>query len=367
MRQTQKPTLAIFTTSDFRYDQRMQRMSMVFTEKDYQVKIFSRYFFQNHEIPGKEIVFVSCFFKKSFWFYAEFNLRLLFSGLFQNSDMIYAVDADTLPAAAILKFILRKKMIYDAHELMEESPEIQGKKFIQSFWESVQKIFVPFASCCITVGTEISKILEKKYKREFHVIRNVPQMEMHVSNPAFRKNIIWYQGAVNIGRGLEQMIISMKLLPDYEFHIAGDGDILESLILLTKENKLDDQIKFLGKCTPEMLRKESQKAKVGINLLSDQSLSYYLSLANKTFDYIAAGLPAIHMNFPEYQNLINKFQVGVTIPNLHSDHIVSAVRLIENNYNEYYENCLKAHDILNWKQEQIKWEKILILLDLYRM
>ena len=40
MRQTQKPTLAIFTTSDFRYDQRMQRMSMVFTEKDYQVKIF---------------------------------------------------------------------------------------------------------------------------------------------------------------------------------------------------------------------------------------------------------------------------------------------------------------------------------------
>ena len=64
---------------------------------------------------------------------------------------------------------------------------------------------------------------------------------------------------------------------------------------------------------PDELKSYTQKAKLGINLVEHLGLSYYYSLSNKFFDYIHAGLPQITMNFPEYKNLNDKYQVAILI------------------------------------------------------
>ncbi|WP_205127803.1 hypothetical protein, partial [Okeania hirsuta] len=60
---------------------------------------------------------------------------------------------------------------------------------------------------------------------------------------------------------------------------------------LTKELDLQKQVKFLGYLDPEELRRITPQAHLGLNLLENKGLSYYYSLANKTFDYLQAGLP----------------------------------------------------------------------------
>ena len=73
--------------------------------------------------------------------------------------------------------------------------------------------------------------------------------------------------------------------------------------------KLAKKVIFKGYVKPKELPKITAKASIGLNLLENKSLNYYYSLANKAFDYIQAEIPAIHMDFPEYRQLNQTYEV----------------------------------------------------------
>ena len=152
----------------------------------------------------------------------------------------------------------------------------------------------------------------------------------------------------------------MKFI-DAEFWMAGDGDITEDLVHLVKELDLGHKVKFLGKLDPSELKSITLQAYIGINFLENLGLNNYYSLANKTFDYIQAGIPAIHMNFPEYKVINDEFNIGLLIPDLNKDSIVTAVNKLIND-DEFYEkivqNTKKAAVQLNWERESKKLIKI---------
>jgi glycosyltransferase involved in cell wall biosynthesis len=45
-------------------------------------------------------------------------------------------------------------------------------------------------------------------------------------------------------------------------------------------------------------------ADVGLALIQNVSLSYFLSLPNKLFEYVAAGLPVVASDFPELRGVV---------------------------------------------------------------
>ena len=84
-----------------------------------------------------------------------------------------------------------------------------------------------------------ANIYAVKYGVQVGVIRNVPFAQrpipvIGVLPQGFTDGpVIMYQGAVNVGRGLEEVIRAMPMMPDCRFLIAGDGDIrklLENLV-----------------------------------------------------------------------------------------------------------------------------------------
>jgi len=92
-------------------------------------------------------------------------------------------------------------------------------------------------------------------------------------------------------------------------------------------------------------------------------LSYYYSLANKTFDYIHAGIPAIHSNFPEYQLLNKQFEIGVLVDDLSPITLKSAILKLVADHDYYVQlqrNCAEAAKIFTWEIEGKR------LIDLYQ-
>ncbi|MEP7197307.1 MAG: glycosyltransferase [Saprospiraceae bacterium] len=282
--------------------------------------------------------------------------------LFCKTDIIYAVDADTLLVAGIIKKIKNLFLVYDAHEFFEESPEIINKKWIQKIWHLITQFGVNNSHLCISVGEQISHLLSTQFGKQFHTIRNLPDQVMESNSSLTREKIIWYQGVLNIGRGLEEMIECMPFLPDYKFLLAGDGDITQLLKNKVKDLNLEDRILFLGKLNKEELISNNRKAYIGINLLSSDSKNYYYSLANRTFDYIYATLPSIHMNFPEYNSLINKYEFGILLESLNKSEIISAIQKLEEPafYEHCLEQCKKAAMQNSWKLES---EKLIQLIN----
>ncbi|MDB5226037.1 MAG: glycosyl transferase group 1 [Bacteroidota bacterium] len=350
--------IILTVTNDLVYDQRMQRICGSLQENGYSVELIGRAFKDSKKITRYKFAQrrLKCFFKKGIAFYAEFNLRLFLFLLINNFDIVCGCDLDTLPAAVLAAKIKGKKVVYDAHEYFPESPELIGRTFKQNIWFLIERLFIGKADKIYTVSGSIAKLFNKKYKVECEVIRSLP-LKQEKAIKQSQLDYILYQGAVNLGRGLNEMLLAMLKVDEMPFYIAGDGDEMEYIKKSIKKLKLDKKVKLLGKQTPEELKRITQNAYMGINLLENRGLSYYYSLSNKTFDYIQAGIPQVVIGFPEYITLNKKYNFGIVVEELSVEKIEMAIKkLIKDKtlYTQLQQNCLDAAKELCWEKEEQK-------------
>lgn len=353
--------ITLLVSNDIQYDQRMLRIATSLQKEGYQIILVGRqkktktipfYSFKTH--------LLSCYFSNGVLFYLEFNLRLFIYLCSRKRDVVYAVDFDTLPATFLYHLIYAKPFVFDSHELFTEVPELQNHKIKKMLWEMVGKTTIPSAKFCMTVSESLAQYLSLKYGVNFTTIRNVPFKKSidGIDIEHRRKNKwIYYQGMLHQGRGIDFLIKSMIALPTWTLILAGDGDTSEELKELAKELGLENQVIFKGMIQPEDLIDIAKNAWIGINLLENNSLSYYYSLANKTFDYFQARLPAIHIDFPEYRllgsenesiNLLEKMETADFVA------IIKNIWINESQYKNMVHAAEQAAEKYIWEKEEKK-------------
>lgn len=345
-------------TNDLLYDQRMQRIASALSE-EYRVTLVGRSKPGNRKLSPLssvyQCVWLPCIFSSGKLFYLEYQIRLFFYLLFLEFDAIYAVDHDTLWGGFSLGWLRRKVRIYDAHEYFEELPELMGRPLSKKLWALTGRTWVPTAHLCITVNQALAERLGKRYNTEFVSICNMPlrNKDAIAQKTLPSSPIILYQGVLNIGRGLPEMISAMDSLPHCQLWLAGEGDLSDVLRDQATRSTAFNRIKFLGYIKPDDLIEVTSQATVGINLLENKSLNYFYSLANKFFDYIQAGKPQLTMGFPVYKSFMNEFEVGLLINELRPEAIAEAIKVLtdESAYTTYVNNCLKAGQVWHWESQ----------------
>lgn len=286
-------------------------------------------------------------------FYAEYNYRLWRELRSWTFDAICSVDLDTLPAGAWLKTDNRK-LVYDAHEWFSETPEVVNRPLIRSIWRMIGNRFVPKTDARYSVAPMLADKLAEEYDMPFGTVRNLPLREnIEVEMP--KKKTILYQGWFNPGRGLEQAITAMQWLPDCELVLVGKGPEEGALRRCSEELGVQGRVVFAGFCPPEELPAITRRAWLGLNLLDAVSPSYYYSLANKSLDYIQAGLPSVQMDFPEYRAIDEEYNCYVLLPELDARMLADKIKALVDDQERWLalrENCLKAAAELCWEREE---------------
>jgi glycosyltransferase involved in cell wall biosynthesis len=350
-------------TNDLTYDQRMIRICTSLSNVGYDVWLIGRN--RPNSEPLNKQVFqqkrLNCFFERGKFFYLEYNIRLFFFLLFNRFDAVCSIDLDTILAGYYSSFMKRKICIYDAHEYFTEVPEVVQRPKTKRIWEWVANHTIPKLKYAYTVCQSLQNVFQEQYNTPFEVILNVPFQQPKLSKPLpFEAPfILLYQGVLNDGRGLEEMIVALQQLPKVEFWMAGEGDRSQELRSLVQELNLEKQVKFLGYVQPHELTEITKKAHLGVNLLQNKGLNYYYSLANKFFDYIQAQKPSLNMNFPEYATIIKEHPVGLLLEDLAPETIVSSIQKIIDHpevYDNLQNNCLAAREIFVWEKEALKLE-----------
>lgn len=351
----------VFTvTNDLSYDQRMQRICTTLSGQGANVLLVGRTTSSSQVLPAFSFKTkrLNCLFQKGKLFYLEYNLRLFLLLLTLRCDAICAIDLDTLLPATLVARLLGKKLGYDAHEFFTEVPEVVGRKKVQAVWHAVAKFCIPKTDFRYTVGPKLAVKLEEVYGAPFQVVRNMPFLQpvdppvASLSGISLPDQFVLYQGALNVGRGLEALIKASRHL-SMPVVLAGEGDLSQELRALTKRENLQDRVVFLGFVAPAVLKGLTQKAFIGYNLLENLGQSYYYSLANKFFDYTMAGVPCLNSAFPEYVALQDQYNLSVSC-NLNEKDIIETVNgLVKNqeHYNLLCQNCIKAREELNWENE----------------
>jgi glycosyltransferase involved in cell wall biosynthesis len=310
-------------------------------------------------------------FHKGPLFYFGYNVRLFFYLLKLRPDVLVANDLDSLPANFLVSQILRKPLVYDSHEYFTEVPELLGRPFVRAIWKWLERMLVPKVNAAYTVSESIAEVYRELYKVDFKVIRNLPvcsqnEKIVHQEKEPGMPKIILYQGAMNLGRGIESAIRAMQFLDDAELWLVGDGDITLQLQEMVYELELDKKVKFLGRLPLHELHKITRQADLGISLEEDLGLNYRFALPNKLFDYIQAGIPVLVSNLPEMKRVVEHYQVGM-ISETHQRKELAAlfkIALFDEAKRQYWiKNLPGAAAELCWENEEKTLQKIYLPLN----
>src|SRR5688572_22963678 len=168
------------------------------------------------------------------------------------------------------------------------------------------------------------------------------------------EDVILYQGAVNKGRGLDKLALSMKDV-NAKLWVCGNGNFMDEMRSVVQVNDLATKVIFFGMLPPGELKKRTAQAYIAVNPFERAGLNQYLSLSNKFFDYIHAGIPQVTMNYPEYKKINDQFKIAELIDGLDPETIANAINKILNDKDLYLQrkqNCLAAKQEMNWQNEK---------------
>lgn len=357
------PRLLLAATTSLSFDQRMQRAASALSGVGYEVLLIGRQLpgappldqkpYEQYRLQLKHLAGAR--------FYASFNWQLFLYLMRQRAQLIYAADADSLPACWLAAKLKGVPLVFDAHEYFSQVPELVHRPLVQRVWNLIERAFTAGADACITVSGTLAEVMSQTFSRHFHTIRNVPVLGAPVqasSPPGVTGSYMIYSGALNKGRGIELLFAASQ--PHWPtLVLCGQGDLEEELkaqATSTGPAAPKCPVVFAGNVSPELLKQYVAGAVLGFNLLENLGLSYYYSAANKFFDYVAAGVPQVCIDFPEYQALNRQHEVALLVP-----HDVSAVQtavdavLLNNEiYQSLQNNCKKAQEDWNWNQESYK-------------
>lgn len=348
----------IFTvTNDLTYDQRMQKICRSLSNAGSEIELVGRErsFSLPLSIEPYKQTRLKCIFNKGKLFYLEYNLRLLFYLMLQKADALCAIDLDTIVPVSLIGKAKGAKLIYDAHEYFTEVPEVIRRPSVKKIWEWVERTFVPRFDLAYTVSPALAELFSEKYQKQFQVILNTPLL-VQPSTVNHQLSTILYQGALNEGRGLENLIEAMRDV-NAKLFLAGEGDLSDELRSLTKKLSLESKVEFLGFVNPAELKELTAKASIGINLLENKGLSYCYSLSNKFFDYIHAGVPQVCIAFPEYKKVNDEYEVALLVETCAIDEIKGAIQRLLNDedlYQRLQKKCEVCARDLNWQNEEKK-------------
>jgi len=366
--------IVISVVSDVATDQRVLRTARTLRDRGFRVTIVGRELNESLPIHIDEVRIVrfKLFINNGPLFYASFNIRLFIFLLFCKCDILLANDLDTLFANSIASRLRSKVLIYDSHEYFTGVPEIQNRILVKKAWEWIELACIKVPSVMYTVNRSIAQLYSNKYNINVQVIRNVPDVPKGVQpltgdekmqkrkelGLPIDKNVLVIQGAgINIDRGAEEALLSLKYLEGSVLMVIGGGDVMDSLLKIQAEYNLQDKVLFFDKMPYSSLLEFTSAADIGLTLDKDTNINYKYSLPNKLFDYINAGIPVLSSNLIEIKQIIDKYDIGMITDSHEPNKIANTINkmlLSPNRVKNWPNNLKKAAQELNWDTEKQK-------------
>lgn len=289
-------------------------------------------------------------------------------------DVYHANDANTLPAAWLAARRNTARLVYDAHEL--ETGRNWAASRVAGIYRRLtvlpERVFIRQADAVITVNQSIARRLAALYKIPTPtVVMNCPETLRETTQRSERLRtelnipdelkIALYQGGVERGRGIESFLLAVQSTPGVAAVLLGDGTLLETL-RQRLQNSEYQRVYLPGKVDPTALPAYTSSADIGIVLIEPSCESYRLSLPNKIFEYMHAGLPVLGSDLPEIKHIINEEKIGLIVNPQNPDEIASTLRQLLANpqaFAEYQSRAQAASQKYTWEIERVK------LLELY--
>lgn len=374
MKQEKNKKVCMFVWNNFIKDARVYRECLALKEAGYDVILIClRY--QEDSLPEEEVrdgieiirIRTKSFYNKSLLIklvaYILPIFKMSYIGRKVNANIYHSNDLNTLFQGVIgSKFRFRKKsLVYDSHEVQTDRTG-----YINANVKKYEQVFLKFIDRMI-MTTDIRAIYTSNLYgiKKPYVIHNYPiyydNSEIspiniyNIFDVKMPKPLLLYQGGVQEGRGLENLIKAMKSIDRGILVLIGDGDFKKTLLNLVDSLNLNDKVKFLPAVSMEELKNYTVSAQIGFQVVQNTCFNHYSALSNKLFEYIMAEVPVIVSNLPEMRKVVESTGVGLVIDTTSPENIAKNVNILLNDnalYKKCKKNCSKYKYKYCWDKEK---------------
>jgi len=242
----------------------------------------------------------------------------------QQADLYHFHDPELLSVGLLLR-ARGAKIIYDIHE---DVPGTMAYKFYLPSW--LRRILVPVTEWLEDAGAaHLSALVVatlpiaerfSAVNRHTVVVNNYPilkEFSASIETPWDRRDIpmTYVGGSLTRVRGIRRIVEAMSLLPESlspRLSLAGrftnDG-LYEDLLNAPGWDRVD----HLGYITRDRVADLLGRTRIGLVVIHPEP-NYIRSRPTKLFEYMAAGVPVIASDFPDWREIVDAARCGLLVP-----------------------------------------------------
>jgi glycosyltransferase involved in cell wall biosynthesis len=363
--------IIVSVISDLATDQRVHKVCQTLRDAGYEVVLYGTRRKGSLALSPRDYQTrrIRMLFQRKLLFYAEFNLRLFFSLLFNKADILLGNDLDVMAATYLAARVKGKPVVYDTHEYYLGMAGLEQKRWRKKIWKILESYIFSRVKYIYTVSDSVRDLYLQDYHKPMEVVRNFPLknkktavgydgliQSLDAKIPR-DKHLLLYQGAgINPHRGVEELVMAMQFLDRDQYHLLliGGGDVFRDIVERVARNGLGDRITIFPKLPFEVLDHFTRQADLGFSIDKPDNVNHRNGLPNKLFEYIHAGVPVLASRLPEQEKIILEYRVGAFIDHHDPVHIAARIREIfaDPGLIKYWKsNTEKAREFLNWENE----------------
>ncbi|HMI92418.1 MAG TPA: glycosyltransferase [Polyangiales bacterium] len=222
-------------------------------------------------------------------------------GLRQRADLYIAHNLPALAVAAALARVYRARLAFDCEddhlgELSAGAPAYQS-----ALVDSLQSRYLPDCAYVSAPSDGIADLLAERYRiTRPIVVHNVfpwsqrDQLDgRRVDRRSAAVSLYWYSQTLGLDRGVQDALRAAgRLRGDFELHLRGHAsrDTREALLAIAREGGIAERVFFHEQVQPGELLSRTAEHDIGLALEQPVSRNRLLTVTNKIFFYLVAGL-----------------------------------------------------------------------------
>jgi glycosyltransferase involved in cell wall biosynthesis len=260
-----------------------------------------------------------------------------------NSGVFIGHDMHGLLPARLLAWRYHRPLIYHCHDFVDCPRNLGwGGKVVKVF----EQLFGRTANVVIVPDKDRAGVVERELhlRRPILVVANAPlsgewpkslvlQQSLADQGKNFER-ILFRQGRIGAGHGLEMTVRSMPLWkdPNWGFVIMGPADPVYATWLrqLAKELHVAERLVILSPVRYDDVASFTAGANVGHALYDPIHINnvHITTASNKIMEYMAAGLPLLVSDQPTLRAFVEKHQCGLAANETSPESIAAAVNTL---------------------------------------